>query len=76
MGRGYFVAVTGSTWPLQGLSGNYGVYVPPFFAKNCFEWLLREAVNTAIEEVGDILVYFLFMLGQRKGPCTKKASNK
>ena len=40
VGRGYLVAVTGSTWLLRGLlwllrvlCGCYGVYTPPLFAK-------------------------------------------
>ena len=31
VGRGYLVAVMGSTWLLRGLCGCYGVYTPLFF---------------------------------------------
>ena len=47
-GHGYLVAVTGSTWLLQGLHGCNWVYVPLYFAKLAF----RASYGTAIRVGG------------------------
>ena len=42
VGRGSFVAVTGSLWLSRCLRGCYGVNVPLFLRKYRITWLLRD----------------------------------